>query len=259
MINASDHQSQCLTADGLEKSFGNLNIIDGVSLKVRRGEMVAILGPNGAGKTTLMSMIAGIIQPDSGRIEIDSTDATRFPVFARAKLGLSYLPQESSVFRGLSVENNIMVSLESCYPDKATRHEMLDLILEEFGLTSVRTRNAAKLSGGMRRRCEVARALASNPRYLMLDEPFAGVDPLAISALQGMISRIRDLGLGILISDHNVRETLSIVDHAYIIVGGKVLAYGTPAEIASNDQVRQFYLGSSLDTTTSFGSRYGQS
>jgi lipopolysaccharide export system ATP-binding protein len=252
LTNAADHQTKCLTADGLEKSFGNFKIIDGVSIKIQPGEMVAILGPNGAGKTTLMSMIAGIVHPDSGRIEIDSTDATRLPVFARAKLGLSYLPQEPSVFRGLSVENNIMVGLESCYPDKATRLEILDLILDSFGLSDVRARNAAKLSGGMRRRCEVARALASNPRYLMLDEPFAGVDPLAISDLQAMIMRIRDLGLGILISDHNVRETLSIVDHAYIVVGGRVLAYGTPAEISANEQVRDHYLGNSLDAPTSF-------
>lgn len=256
MITSSDHQTKCLSANKLEKSFGSVNVVDDISITVRRGETVAILGPNGAGKTTLLNIVAGTLKPDSGRISIDGTDATRMPVFARARLGLSYLPQEPSVFRGLSVENNIMVALESCYPDKTTRLEVLDRILHEFGLSSVRPRNAAKLSGGMRRRCEVARALASNPRYLMLDEPFAGVDPIAVSDLQDMISRIRDSGLGILISDHNVRETLSIVDHAYIIVAGKVLAYGTPMEIVSNDQVRQFYLGNTLDQATGFGSHY---
>jgi lipopolysaccharide export system ATP-binding protein len=255
LINASDHQTNSLTAIGLEKSLGNFKIIDGVSIKIRRGETVGILGPNGAGKTTLMSMITGIIQPDTGRIEIDDIDATNLPMFARAKIGLSYLPQESSVFRGLSVENNIMMALESSYPGKATRQQILGALLDAFGLSSVRTRNAARLSGGMRRRCEVARALASNPKYLMLDEPFAGVDPIAISDLQNMISRIRDFGLGVLISDHNVRETLSIVDRAYIIVGGTVLAHGTPAEIAANELVRQYYLGDSLDQPRSFEAR----
>lgn len=255
MINASDHQTKGLTTAGLEKSLGNIKIIDGVSITIRRGETVAILGPNGAGKTTLMSMITGIVQPDTGKIEIDDIDVTHLPMFARAKLGLSYLPQEPSVFRGLSVENNIMMALESCHRDKTTRNQILRVLLNAFGLASVRTRNAAKLSGGMRRRCEVARALASNPNYLMLDEPFAGVDPIAISELQNMISRIRDFGLGVLVSDHNVRETLSIVDRAYIIVGGKVLAHGTPAEIAANEQVRQYYLGDSLDQPTDFRSR----
>jgi lipopolysaccharide export system ATP-binding protein len=244
-----------LTADKLEKSFGDFKIIDGVSIRIGRGEVIGILGPNGAGKTTLMSMITGIVQPDAGLVEIDGIDVTRLPMFARAKLGLSYLPQESSVFRGLSVENNIMMGLESSYPNKAARQEILRLILDAFALTPVRSRNAAKLSGGMRRRCEVARAIASNPKYLMLDEPFAGVDPIAISDLQRMITKIREFGLGLLISDHNVRETLSIVDHAYIIVEGKVLAEGSPAEIASNKLVRHYYLGDSLDQPSNFKSR----
>lgn len=255
MITPSSNQTECLSANKLEKSFGGINVVNEISLTIGRGETVAVLGPNGAGKTTLMNMIAGTMQPDAGAIRIDGTDATRMPVFARARLGLSYLPQEPSVFRGLSVEDNIMVALESCYPDRPTRNKVLDRILDGFGLASVRARNAAKLSGGMRRRCEVARALASNPRYLMLDEPFAGVDPLAVSDLQGLIRRIRDSGLGILITDHNVRETLSIVDHAYIVVAGKVLAYGTPEEIASNEQVRRFYLGNSLDSATGFAAR----
>ncbi|MHA7776919.1 LPS export ABC transporter ATP-binding protein [Roseibium sp. M-1] len=244
-----------MTAEKLEKSYGDFKIIDGISIRIGRGEVIGILGPNGAGKTTLMSMITGIVQPDAGQVAIDGFDVTRLPMFARAKLGLSYLPQESSVFRGLSVEKNIMMGLESCYPNKAARQEILRLILNAFGLSDVRGRNAAKLSGGMRRRCEVARAIASNPKYLMLDEPFAGVDPIAISDLQVMITRIREFGLGVLISDHNVRETLSIVDHAYIIVGGKVLAEGSPADIASNNLVRQYYLGDSLDQPASFQSR----
>lgn len=255
MLNTLDHKTRCLTAERLEKSYGDFKIIDGVSIRIGRGEVIGILGPNGAGKTTLMSMITGIVQPDAGQVAIDGNDVTRLPMFARAKLGLSYLPQEPSVFRGLSVENNIMMGLESSYPNKAGRQEILRVILNAFGLTSIRTRNAAKLSGGMRRRCEVARAIASNPKYLMLDEPFAGVDPLAISDLQRMITRIREFGLGVLVSDHNVRETLSIVDHAYIIVAGKVLAQGSPAEIASNELVRQYYLGDSLDQPTSFKSR----
>ncbi len=253
MLNTVDSKTEYLAAERLEKSIGNLKIVDSVSIRVGRGEVIGILGPNGAGKTTLMSMITGILQPDSGLVRIGGEDVTRLPMFARAKLGLNYLPQEPSVFKGLSVEKNIMMSLESCYSDKAKRQEILHAILNSFGLDGVRTRNAAKLSGGMRRRCEVARAIASSPKYLMLDEPFAGVDPIAISDLQRMIVRIRDFGLGLLVSDHNVRETLSIVDHAYIIVAGKVLAHGSPAEIAANDLVRRFYLGDSLDQPARFG------
>lgn len=242
-----------MTAERLEKSISGLKIVDGISIRVGRGEVIGILGPNGAGKTTLMSMITGILLPDSGFVTIGGEDVTRRPMFARAKLGLSYLPQEPSVFKGLSVEKNIMMGLESCYPEKAKRQAILIALLNSFGLSKVRTRNAAKLSGGMRRRCEVARAIASNPKYLMLDEPFAGVDPISISDLQRMIKRISEFGLGVLVSDHNVRETLSIVDHAYIIVAGKVLAHGSPAEIASNELVRRYYLGDSLDRPASFG------
>jgi lipopolysaccharide export system ATP-binding protein len=244
--NQPEQNSSRLSALRVSKAHGDIQTIDQISLQVRRGEVVGVLGPNGAGKTTLMSIINGVITPDSGQILIDDHDVTRFPVFLRAKLGLNYLPQEPSVFRSLSVEDNIMIALESRRSNKKQRQVLVERILAVFGLSAVRNRNAAKLSGGMRRRCEIARAVATNPKYLMLDEPFAGVDPIAISDLQQLIGRIRGLGLGILISDHNVRETLSIVDRAYIIVAGKVLAHGNPNEIAANELVRKYYLGHSF-------------
>ena len=209
MLNAADQHTKCMRSVGLKKSYGAITVVRDISLDVRRGEMVAILGPNGAGKTTLMSMMTGIVKADAGQIEIDGVDATKLPMYARAQLGLSYLPQEPSVFRGLSVEDNILMGLETSQPDKASRMKVLNLILEEFQLSDHRKQIAAKLSGGLRRRCEVARSLASNPKYLMLDEPFAGVDPLAISDLQSTISRIRDFGLGVLISDHNVMDSVT--------------------------------------------------
>lgn len=242
-----NHRPSRLRAVDLAKSFRDVPVVKYINIEVRPGEIVAIIGPNGAGKTTLMSMITGILQPDAGQIEIDGTNVTELPMYARAQLGLSYLPQESSVFRGLSVEDNIMMGLETSHPDKASRMKALGLLLEEFGLSKQRKRKATKLSGGQRRRCEVARALATNPRYLMLDEPFAGVDPLAISDLQNTIKRIRDHGLGVLISDHNVRETLSIVDRAYVVVGGQVLAQGQADFVAENELVRRYYLSNSLD------------
>lgn len=236
-----------LRAVDLAKSFRDIPVVKDISIEIRPREIVAILGPNGAGKTTLMSMITGILQPDAGLIELNGINVTELPMYARAQLGLSYLPQESSVFRGLSVEDNILMALETSHGDKASRMKALELTLEEFGLTEQRKHNATKLSGGQRRRCEVARALATNPKYLMLDEPFAGVDPLAITDLQNTIKRIRDNGLGVLISDHNVRETLSIVDRAYIVVNGRILAQGRADFVAANELVRRYYLGDSLD------------
>lgn len=231
----------------LSKSYRGQNVVMDVSLELRRGEAVALLGPNGAGKSTLLAMITGIVKPDSGWIEIDGFDVTSLPIHARARLGLSYLPQETSVFRGLSVENNILLYLETFVPDKHERRRRLNALLEEFGLTAIRKNNAAGLSGGQKRRCEIARALAVDPRYVMLDEPFAGVDPLAISDVQETIRKLRQRGMGVLISDHNVREALSIVDYAYILESGRLLAQGNPKDIVANEDVRYFYLGNSLD------------
>ncbi|MBZ0217038.1 MAG: LPS export ABC transporter ATP-binding protein [Fimbriimonadaceae bacterium] len=242
-----EHTQHRLRAANLIKSYGHHAVVMNISIEIGRGEVVALLGPNGAGKTTLLSMITGIIKPDAGYIEIDGFDVTTLPIYARAQLGLSYLPQESSVFRGLSVEDNILLYLETYEPDPKRRHMLLDNILEEFDLTSIRKSNTTKLSGGQRRRCEIARALASDPTYILLDEPFAGIDPLAISYLQDTIRNLRDRGLGVLISDHNVRDTLSIVDRAYIVVAGRILAQGTPDQIAADENVRYYYLGNSLD------------
>ena len=236
-----------LRASDITKSYRRQDVVIGFSLEVGRGEIIALLGPNGAGKSTLLSMITGIQQPDSGIIEMDGFDITGLPIYARAQLGLSYLPQETSVFRGLSVEDNILLYLETFEPDRHQRQLRLESLLNEFGLTGIRSRSGSKLSGGQRRRCEIARALAANPKYVLLDEPFAGVDPLAISDVQSIVAGLRNHGIGVLISDHNVRETLSIVDRAYIIESGKLLASGTPDEIVANESVRYFYLGNSLD------------
>lgn len=236
-----------LSARNLVKSYQKQEVVTDISMNMGRGEVVALLGPNGAGKTTLMSMVTGIIRPDSGHIDIDGIDVTNLPMYARAQLGLSYLPQEASVFRGLSVEENILLYLETYEPDRQKRKVRLDAILEEFDLTSIRRRNASKLSGGQRRRCEIARALASEPAYILLDEPFAGVDPLAISYIQDTIQKLRKRGIGVLISDHNVRETLSIVDRAYVMVAGRLLAQGSPDQVIADENVRRFYLGNSLD------------
>lgn len=237
----------CLDVIDLEKSYRDTPVVSRVSLEVKRGEIVAILGPNGAGKTTVMSMISGILKPDSGNIKIDGTVVTELPMYARAQLGLSYLPQEPSVFRGMSVEDNLIIAMETSLAERAQRAKALEIMLDVFGLTELRKHKAGKLSGGQRRRCEVARALATRPNYLILDEPFAGVDPLAISELQHTIRKISKSGIGVLISDHNVRETLRIVDRAYVMVDGRILAQGNSQDVASNDLVRRHYLGDSLD------------
>ena len=237
-----------IRARQLSKRFQKRQVVANVGLDIVRGRIVALLGPNGAGKTTVMSMMTGIVKPDTGKILIDGEDVTGLPIHARAQRGLSYLPQEDSVFSGLTVEDNVMLYLESAEPDGRRRRQRLEAILAEFGLTEIRKQRGGRLSGGQRRRCEVARALATNPAYILLDEPFAGVDPLAITELKHTILAFKARGMGVLISDHNVRETLSLVDFAYILVGGKLLAAGTPAAIKADPQVRQFYLGSSLDT-----------
>jgi len=236
-----------LRATRLVKAYQERDVVTGASLAVRRGEVIALLGPNGAGKTTLLSMLIGILRPDAGQIELDGVDVTDLPIYARAQLGLSYLPQEPSVFRGLSVEDNILLYLETFEPDRRRRAQRLDGLLAEFDLTDIRRQNAARLSGGQRRRCEIARALAADPCYILLDEPFAGVDPLAVGNIQQTIHALRARDIGVLVSDHNVRETLSIVDRAYVMVAGGIIAQGSPASIVADENVRRFYLGDSLD------------
>lgn len=235
-----------LRADRLAKTYADRTAVAEVSLELRRGEIIALLGPNGAGKTTLLSMIIGTVQPDFGYIEMDGRDVTALPIYARAQFGLSYLPQESSVFRGLSVEDNIMLYLETLEPDRQTRQLRLETLLADFDLVPHRRQNAGRLSGGQKRRCEIARALATNPSYVLLDEPFAGVDPLAISDIQNTITGLKSRGIGVLISDHNVRETLTVTDRGYVMVGGRIIAHGDADAIVNDETVRRFYLGSSL-------------
>lgn len=236
-----------VAVDSVSKAYGSREVVVDVSLHVQRGEAVALLGPNGAGKSTLFGLITGVHQPDRGRVEVDGTDVTGMHLYKRAQHGLSYLPQDSSVFRGLSVEDNILLYLEQFEPDVRLRRERLLGLLLEFGLEELRKRKASRLSGGERRRCEIARALAARPKYVLLDEPFAGIDPLAIAQLQRTITKLRRWQLGVLISDHNVRDALAIVDRGYIMDSGRILAHGTPAQIAVNEQVRRSYTGTSLD------------
>jgi lipopolysaccharide export system ATP-binding protein len=232
-----------LTCEGVEKTYGKRKVVKGVSVAVARGEVVGLLGPNGAGKTTVFYMITGLVPADAGRISIDSRDVTRLPMYRRARLGIGYLPQEASIFRGLSVEANIMAVLELVEPNRRKRREQLDSLLAEFNITHLRKSPSMALSGGERRRCEIARALASRPSYMLLDEPFAGIDPINVGDIQQLVRHLKQRGLGVLITDHNVRETLSLVDRAYVIAEGRVLTQGSPAEIVSNEDVRRVYLG----------------
>ena len=232
-----------LAIHGVEKSFGACKIVHGVSIYVRRGEAVGILGPNGAGKTTVFYMITGLIKPDRGRVELDGHDVTQFPMYQRARLGIGYLPQEASIFRGLSVEDNIRAVLEVVEPDKRKRERELDSLLEEFNITRLRKSPSIALSGGERRRVEIARALASRPSYMLLDEPFAGIDPIAVGDIQQLVRHLTQRGIGVLITDHNVRETLGLTDRAYIVYAGEVLTEGKPEEIVNDPDVRRLYLG----------------
>ena len=232
-----------LTCDGVQKSYGKRKVVKGVSVAVARGEVVGLLGPNGAGKTTVFYMITGLVAADEGRITIDGRDVTRLPMYRRARLGIGYLPQEASIFRGLTVEQNIMAILELVEPNRRKRREQLDSLLEEFHIARLRKSPSIALSGGERRRCEIARALASRPSYMLLDEPFAGIDPIAVGDIQQLVRHLKQRGLGVLITDHNVRETLSLVDRAYVIAEGQVLTQGSPSEIISNEDVRRVYLG----------------
>ncbi len=238
----ANHQGW-LVAENVQKSYKKRMVVRGVSLAVGRGESVGLLGPNGAGKTTVFYMITGLVPADAGRISIDGRDVTRLPMYRRARLGIGYLPQEASIFRGLTVEQNIMAVLELVEPNRRARKEQLDSLLEEFQITRLRKSAAMALSGGERRRCEIARALASRPSFILLDEPFAGIDPIAVGDIQVLVRHLTDRGIGVLITDHNVRETLSLIDRAYIIYDGQVLTQGKPAEIIANEDVRRVYLG----------------
>jgi lipopolysaccharide export system ATP-binding protein len=240
---AAAGETGLLSVHGVEKSFGRRKVVDGASLHVRRGEAVGLLGPNGAGKTTIFYMITGLINADRGRIELDSHDITGLPMYQRARLGISYLPQEASIFRGLNVEDNIRAVLETAEPDRRKRAAELDTLLEEFDIKRLRKTPSIALSGGERRRVEIARALATKPAYMLLDEPFAGIDPIAVGDIQALVRHLTQRGIGVLITDHNVRETLGLTDRTYIIYSGKVLMEGTPDDIVNNPDVRRLYLG----------------
>lgn len=235
--------SGTLIARGLTKSYRGRRVVDGAGMAVRRGEAVGLLGPNGAGKTTCFYMVTGLVPADGGQILIDGNDVTGMPMYQRARLGIGYLPQEASIFRGLTVEKNIMAVLEVVEKDKKERQKKLDQLLDEFSIAHLRKAPSIALSGGERRRCEIARALASDPTFMLLDEPFAGVDPIAVSDIQQLVRHLTKRGLGILITDHNVRETLGLIDRAYIIHAGSVLTHGRPDEIIANPDVRRLYLG----------------
>ncbi len=232
-----------LVARGISKSYKGRRVVNGVSFGVRSGEAVGILGPNGAGKTTCFYMVTGLVPVDEGSIEIDGNDVTGMPMYRRARLGIGYLPQEASIFRGLSVENNIRAVLEIAVGDKAERESKLDSLLDEFRIAHLRKAPAISLSGGERRRLEIARALASDPNFMLLDEPFAGVDPIAVADIQELVRHLTARGIGVLVTDHNVRETLGLIDRAYIIHAGELLTHGRPDEIVGNRDVRRLYLG----------------
>jgi lipopolysaccharide export system ATP-binding protein len=232
-----------LVARGLRRAFKGRLVVDDVSLALHRGEAVGLHGPNGAGKTTVFYMITGLVRPDFGTIEIDGFDVTRLPMYQRARLGVGYLPQETSIFRGLSVEDNIRAVLEVVEPDRRLRESDLDALLEEFHIAHLRKAPAISLSGGERRRCEIARSLASRPAFMLLDEPFAGIDPIAVGEIQGLVRHLTRRGIGVLITDHNVREMLDLIDRAYILHEGRVIADGRPADIVADEGVRRVYLG----------------
>jgi len=232
-----------LSVVSIAKSYDKRVVLSDVSLTVGRGEVVGLLGPNGAGKTTCFYSIMGLVKPDAGRIELDGQDITDLPMYRRAIMGLGYLPQETSIFRGLTVEQNIQAVLELAEPDKSVRAVRLEKLLDEFGLTRLRASAAMALSGGERRRCEIARALAADPSIMLLDEPFAGIDPISIADIRDLVKDLRTRQIGVLITDHNVRETLEIVDRACIIYDGRVLFSGSPEDLVADENVRRLYLG----------------
>ncbi|MBW8726028.1 MAG: LPS export ABC transporter ATP-binding protein [Inquilinus limosus] len=232
-----------LVARNLGKQYKKRPVLRDVSLQVQRGEAVGLLGPNGAGKTTCFYMITGLIQPDYGTILLDGQELTDLPMYRRARMGIGYLPQEASIFRGLTVEQNIRAVLEISEPDRSAREAVLEDLLAEFSISHLRRTPALALSGGERRRVEIARALASHPHFMLLDEPLAGIDPIAVGDIRDLVAHLRDRGIGVLITDHNVRETLDIVDRAYILHDGRVLMEGLPSDIVGNEEVRRVYLG----------------
>jgi lipopolysaccharide export system ATP-binding protein len=232
-----------LAVHNVEKSFGTRQVVRGVSIYVRRGEAVGLLGPNGAGKTTVFYMITGLIKADRGTIELDGHDVTSLPMYQRARLGIGYLPQEASIFRGLTVEQNIRAVLEVVEPNRKKREAELNALLDEFNIGRLRKTPSIALSGGERRRVEIARALATRPNYMLLDEPFAGIDPIAVGDIQDLVRHLTNRGIGVLITDHNVRETLGLTDRAYIVYAGEILTEGSPDEIVNNPDVRRLYLG----------------
>jgi lipopolysaccharide export system ATP-binding protein len=236
-------EAEGLSAVELGKSYRTRNVVKDVSLHLRRGEVVGLLGPNGAGKTTCFYMITGLIRVDHGQIIIDGQDVTALPMYQRARLGVGYLPQEPSIFRGLTVEQNVMAVVELVESNQQKRREICDSLLQELRIDHLRASPATALSGGERRRVEIARALATQPSFMLLDEPFAGIDPLAISDIRDLVFFLKERGLGILITDHNVRETLDLVDRAYIIYDGQMLFEGTPDEVMNNETVKRVYLG----------------
>ncbi len=232
-----------LYTNNIKKTYKGRNVVNGVSVEVNQGEIVGLLGPNGAGKTTSFYMIVGLVKPDEGTVFLDDKNITGYPMYKRAQLGIGYLPQEVSVFRKLSVEDNIMAILEMTSLNKIERKERLEQLLEEFSLTHVRKNLGNRLSGGEKRRTEIARALATNPKFVLLDEPFAGVDPIAVEDIQSIVSDLKKKNIGILITDHNVNETLSITDRAYLLAEGNIMLTGTPQQIADDEMARKFYLG----------------
>ena len=237
------HENSGLQVQSLRKSYNKRVVIRDVSLELQQGEVVALLGPNGSGKTTTFYAIAGLIYPEGGHVLIDGRDVTNLPMYRRAKLGIGYLPQEMSIFRGMSVEDNIRSILDISYPNRHKRRERLEELLSEFSVEHLRRAPALALSGGERRRVEIARCLAANPQYLLLDEPFAGVDPISVGDIRHLVADLKKRGIGVLITDHNVRETLEIVDRAYILHDGQVLMSGSPKDVVENENVRRVYLG----------------
>jgi lipopolysaccharide export system ATP-binding protein len=240
------HENTGLQVKNLRKSYNKRVVIRDVSLDLQQGEVVALLGPNGSGKTTTFYAIAGLIYPEGGNVLLDGRDVTNLPMYRRAKMGIGYLPQEMSIFRGLSVEDNIMSILDITQPDRHKRRERLEELLSEFSIEHLRRAPALALSGGERRRVEIARCLAADPQYLLLDEPFAGVDPISVGDIRHLVADLKKRGIGVLITDHNVRETLEIVDRAYILHDGRVLMSGSPEEVVENENVRRVYLGDSF-------------
>jgi lipopolysaccharide export system ATP-binding protein len=239
-------QTGWLVAHGLAKSFGKTVVVRDVSIAVRRGEAVGLLGPNGAGKTTVFTIIMGLIKPDKGQVMLDGRPITGLPMFQRGRLGIGYLPQESSIFRGLSVKDNILAVLEGHVRSRAERKVRLQTLLDEFGIAHLAGKNALALSGGERRRLEIARAIAADPVFMLLDEPFAGVDPIAVADVKALVRKLTQRGIGVLITDHSVRETLSLVDRAYLIHGGQVMIQGKPETIINDPDARRVYLGESF-------------